>query len=179
MGIGCGAGWVTTLRGEQAVLFGLEMAAECGWTETDSIRGLIAHEIGHAVHGNLRDDFELSGGTGPFWRLYIEGFADTCEKELTRSGSFHEGAGLNPPDWQKWCEEHRGTLAGRFLEEASAGDDCREFFGSWYDIQGYRQCGYWLGHQVLQQLTARNSLRDLALVEDVNMVVTDVLRSFL
>lgn len=179
VGIGCGAGWVTTLGGKQAVLFGLEMAAECGWTDTDSIRGLIAHEIGHAVHGFLRNDYKLAGGSGPLWRLYIEGFADTCEKVLTSSVCFHEGTGLNPADWQNWCEENRGALAGRFLEEASAGGDCRDFFGSWYSIQGYRQCGYWLGHQVLKELTEGSSLKQLALVGDVNTLVGEVLRSFL
>ena len=70
-------------------------------------------------------------------------------------------------------------LAGRFLEEASAGGDCREFFGSWYDIKGYKQCVYWLGHQVLVELTVDRDLKEQALLEDVDRVVRDVLRMFL
>ena len=41
VGIGNGAGWVTKLRNSRAILFGLEMIAECNWTESDSVKGLI------------------------------------------------------------------------------------------------------------------------------------------
>lgn len=54
VGIGCGAGWVTIYQDKPAILFGLENIAECGWSNSNSISGLIAHELGHVIHDALR-----------------------------------------------------------------------------------------------------------------------------
>jgi len=44
VGIGCGAGWVTTYEGKPACLFGLENIAELGWHKKEKLQGLIAHD---------------------------------------------------------------------------------------------------------------------------------------
>ena len=50
VGIGCGAGWVTTYAHKQAILFGLENIAEEGWTKNGTLRGFVAHELGRVAH---------------------------------------------------------------------------------------------------------------------------------
>jgi hypothetical protein len=54
VGLENGAGWVTTLQGKPAVLLGLESIAECGWTDPQTLAGLVAHELGHVIHQQWR-----------------------------------------------------------------------------------------------------------------------------
>lgn len=178
-GIGCGAGWVTTLRNSQAILFGLEMIAECNWTDPDSLKGLIAHEIGHAIHGKLRQDSELNQEKGPWWQLYTEGYAERCEQIIIGQNHWHEGAGLNNPDWLEWCTANKGLLAGKFLQLVEEKADVSPFFGSWFDIQGYRQCGYYLGHEVILDLEKKCDIRKLALLKDIKLAIQPVLESYI
>lgn len=178
VGIGNGAGWLTSYEGRQAILFGLEMIAECGWTDSDSIRGLIAHEIGHAIHGILRGDPELNQQKGPWWQLYTEGFAQRCEHILMGRDSWHEGKGLNDEGWLEWCTNNRGMLAARFIKAVNNEDDIRPFFGSWYDIQGYKQCGYYLGHEGVLNLEDRLDITEIATLRDIEAEMRIGLESF-
>ncbi len=179
VGIGCGAGWLTGLRNSQAILFGLEMIAECRWAGSDSLKGLIAHEIGHAIHGRLRQDPELNQEKGPWWQLYTEGYAQRCEHIIMGRNIWHEGSGLNTSDWLEWCTENKSMLAERFLQLVEEEADVRPFFGSWYDIQGYRQCGYYLGHEVILDLEQGCDIRKLAVLEDVKLAMKSVLESYI
>jgi len=179
VGIGGGAGWVTGLMGSQAVLLGLEMIAECGWTEPDSLRPLLAHEVGHAIHGILRDDPELNGGSGPFWQLYTEGFAQRCEHMIMDRPSWNVSRGVNDDDWLEWCDDNRVWLAGRFLQAAEQGDDIRPFFGSWFELQGRKHCGYYLGHEAVLRLERSSDLKTIAILEDVDGTVTNVLKEMI
>lgn len=45
-----------------------------------------------------------------------------------------------------------------------AGNPVRDFFGSWYDILGYRQTGYYLGCEAIRRLERSLSLDDIALL---------------
>ncbi len=179
VGIGCGAGWVTRLRNSQAVLFGLEMIAECRWSESDSLKGLIAHEIGHAVHGKLRQDPELNQEKGPWWQLYTEGFAQRCEHIIMGRNSWHERIGLNTSGWLEWCTENKSMLAEKFLQLVEEETDVRPFFGSWFDIQGYKQCGYYLGHEVIFDLEQECNIRNLAVIKNVKFAMKSVLESYI
>ena len=179
VGIGCGAGWVTSIFGSQAVLFGLEMISECKWTKSDSIRGLIAHEIGHVIHRRLRGDPELKQEKGPWWQLYTEGYATRCEHILMGRDSWHEGIGLNNPDWLDWCRANKSWLAEKFLRSVEKKEDVKHFFGSWYDIKGYKQCGYYLGHEVILELERRYTIRELAMIDDIELAIKPVLESFI
>ena len=167
VGIGCGAGWVTSFHDSPAVLFGLENIAECGWSQPCSITGLIAHEIGHLVHEHWRARCGKATGFGSWWDLYTEGFAQRCEHVVLGRDTWHESTGINDDDWLNWCQEHKGWLAAEFLRVVDAGESVRPFFGSWFDLCGRRQCGYFLGHEVIEKLEAGLSLKEIALLDDV------------
>jgi len=98
VGIGLGAGWATTYRGSPAILFGLENIAEEGWTDTPTLRGLIAHELSHLLHGYWRQEAGRRFRSGPLRQLYVEGFADRCERLLNSEGTAHVSQGSD--DWE-------------------------------------------------------------------------------
>jgi hypothetical protein len=54
----------------------------------------------------------------------------------------------------------------------------RPFFGSWYDLQGYKQTGYFLGHELVKALTASKSLREVALLQDYARLLRQLLVEF-
>ena len=179
VGIGCGAGWVTEYKGSHSVLFGLEMIAECGWSGRESIQGLVAHEIGHVVHAVLRNDPDLARHNDPFWQLYTEGFAQRSEHILLRGNTWHMQQGYNKAEWLKWCRANRSMLAKKFLHNVDSNLDTAPFFGSWFDIQGYSQCGYYLGHEVITDLEKMYSIKKIAMLENAQSEVRAVLENYL
>ena len=168
-GIGCGAGWVTTYQGMPAILFGLENAAEEGWTGREVLTGLVAHEIGHVAHHHWRQQQGLPNGSGPWWQLYCEGFAQRCEHLIRGRDSWHMACQME--GWHDWCQTNEGWLATDYLRAVDAGDSLRPFFGSWYDVQGWKQTGYYLGHRVLQRLEASMDLHQIALLDEVGPLI--------
>ncbi|HUW13189.1 MAG TPA: hypothetical protein VM537_25925 [Anaerolineae bacterium] len=170
VGIGCGAGWVTTLGGLPAILYGLENIAECGWLEAEALDGLVAHETGHLAHAWWREQAGKGEGSGPFWQLYSEGFAQRCEHLILGQDTWHQSTGLNGPGWLDWCHDHKGCLAAEFLSLAETQDQAavRPFFGSWYDIRGWKECGYYLGHEVVRELETGLSLQQIGLLDDID-----------
>ncbi len=165
VGIGCGAGWATRYNGTPAILLGLENMAECGWIEPDKVAGLIAHEFGHLVHSKLRDDSGVADGSGPWWQLYREGFAQSCEQLVVGSESWHMRDGSGNEDWVTWCGDNRAWLAQEFLRAVDEGESVRPFFGSWYEIEGRSQTGYYLGRELMGCLRSTLSLRAIALLQ--------------
>lgn len=149
VGIGCGAGWVTRLRDELALLFGLENIAECGWSYCRSLEGLIAHELGHLFHEITRENADLPFENGPFWRLYKEGIAKWSEFKVLERKSWYEARGLNQSDWLIWCKRHEDWLAEEFLRTVEDEDSADKFFGSWYELRGWKQTGYFLGYRAV------------------------------
>ncbi|MGB8252591.1 MAG: hypothetical protein WCF08_05205 [Anaerolineaceae bacterium] len=166
VGIGCGAGWVTLYAGKQTILFGLENIAECHWSNGPSLKGLIAHEIGHVVQAAWRSEAGLKDYEESWWQLFIEGFAQQCEHLILGLESWHM-ASSSDGDWLAWCQQNRGYLANRFLEDTSQGNDISPFFGSWHTIRGHSQCGYFLGHEAIQDiLTSGMTFREILLLEN-------------
>jgi hypothetical protein len=163
VGIGCGAGWVTTYENRPAILFGLENIAECGWSEPPAITGLIAHEIGHLAHFHWRAQHGLRQGSGPWWQIYEEGFAQRCEHIILGADTWHMAQG-ETSDWIAWCEANRRWLAAEFLRVTGRGEPVRAFFGSWHKIRGRSQTGYYLGHQVIRELESTMTLQEIALM---------------
>jgi hypothetical protein len=174
VGIGCGAGWATRLRGKPAVLFGLENIVECGWTGKEAIQGLIAHEIGHLVHWHWRDQAGLENGSGPWWQLYEEGFAQRCECLV--QGTWHQALSDECDDWLEWCRENRASLAAEFLARADRKADVRDFFGSWFDIGGRAQTGYFLGYEIICELEGEMRLEEVARLENIEGVCRTILK---
>jgi len=78
--------------------------------------------------------------------LYEEGFAMRCEQKIIEKESWHQQMGQE--NWVKWCKSHLSYLAQKFLDEYNNDNKemLRNFFGSWFDIKGKKQTGYYLGH---------------------------------
>lgn len=176
VGIGCGAGWVTRFNGQLSILFGLENIAEEGWSGEETLTGLAAHEIGHLVHYQRRQMNGRAIGSGPFWQLYEEGFAQHCESLLLGTIAFHQSAGKDA-DWLAWCEQHRAWLASEFLRRADAGESMAPFFGSWLDIEGWSETGYYLGRRVIEELAKDFGFEEIARLEDYEAEIRRVLQS--
>lgn len=166
VGIGCGAGWVTTYQNSPAVLFGLENIAEEGWVQPAVLAGLVAHEMGHVVHFYWRAEEGLSEGSGPWWQLYTEGFAQRCEHVILGEDTWHMALGAKD-DWLDWCQAHKGWLAAEFLRVVDEGEPVRPFFGSWFEVRGRKQCGYFLGHEAIKRLEESAGLSEIALLSDI------------
>ena len=48
------------------------------------------------------------------------------------------------------------------LEDAERGAPVRRFFGSWHEIEGHAQAGYFLGHAIVRAWATAQSLREIA-----------------
>ena len=166
VGIGCGAGWVTPFRCSPAILFGLENIAECGWSDAEAITGLVAHEFGHLVHHHWRREHGKPIGSGPWWQLYEEGFAQYCESVILDTQSWHQ-ASESDDDWLEWCQSHKGWLAKEFLRRVDTAESISAFFGSWLDIEGKSETGYFLGHALVKDLQKSLGLKGVALLDDI------------
>lgn len=169
VGIGCGAGWVTTYENKHAILFGLENVAEEGWTQSSTLRGFVAHEFGHVAHFQLREEARVAKNDGPLWQLYTEGFAQWCEHLLMGKATWHM-QDEQKKDWLTWCQENKSWLAAEFVRCLDAGESFRPFFGSWYDVAGYKQTGYFLGHEVIKSLAAKLSFQEIACLENMSTI---------
>jgi hypothetical protein len=76
--------------------------------------------------------------------------------------------------------KHEGYLARRYLEAMHEKEKRRRFFGSWLEIDGWRQTGYFLGCRIVQRMAKSMSLREIAIVNDdeIKISVEEYLRSF-
>lgn len=171
VGIGCGAGWVTTFRDRYSILFGLENIAECGWSDPDAITGLVSHELGHVLHYNLRLQNGKQLGSEAWWQLYTEGFAQYCE-DLMNASSHQE---TEDSDWLGWCRHNKKRLAADFIKATDEGKPVNMFFGSWFEIEGHSETGYFLGHEVIKALAETMSVREIALLDDFEKCSREVL----
>jgi hypothetical protein len=174
-GIGAGAGWATKYTGLPAVLFGLENIAECGWNSPEAVRGLIAHELGHLGHYHWREQQKKINGSGPWWRLYEEGFAQYCEAQITGTDIPHQALSNNTGEWLAWCRQNRALLAREFLDTEKEGKPVYRFFGSWYEIHGKSETGYYLGAETIRELKDKYSLKDIALIDDIAVYLQPII----
>jgi hypothetical protein len=179
VGIGCGAGWVTTFRGSPAILFGLENIVECGWSDLEAITGLVTHEIGHLVHHQWRTQHGKSIGGGSWWQLYEEGFAQHCESLILDSDTWHQASGSNDDNWLEWCQSHKGWLAAEFIKMVDSGKPVSPFFGSWLEICGKSETGYFLGYEAIKVLEKRFDLKEIALLENIEVYLRPVLEQMM
>lgn len=166
VGLGCGAGWATEYEGKPAILFGLENIAEEGWQDQDRLAGLMAHELGHLIHFEWRKQAEVPDEDAPWWQLYTEGFAQYCEGILQETPSWHMQS-ARTKHWHEWCQDNQGWLASEFLRRIDRGEDMRPFFGSWFDLRGQKQTGYFLGHELIKRLQEQMSLYEVAVLNDI------------
>lgn len=151
VGLGCGAGWVNEYDGKPAILFGLENIAEEGWQRQETLEGLMAHELGHLIHFEWRKQADVPVEDTYWWQLYTEGFAQYCEGIILGKRSWHMQSD-SKNQWQRWCQEHLNWLASKFLRRVDQSEDMRPFFGSWFDLRGQKETGYYLGHELIRRL---------------------------
>jgi hypothetical protein len=173
VGIGCGAGWVTRYRGSPAILFGLENIAESGWHDRDVITGLVAHELGHLAHFTWRDQQGREICSGPWWQLYEEGFAQHCESLIWPDCAWHQMK--SDPNWLDWCRANCSWLAAEFLRRVDEGEPINPFFGSWFDLQGKKETGYFLGCEAIRHMAKKHTLEEMALLENVESILVPIL----
>ena len=170
-GLGCGAGWAAGYGGKPAVLFGLENIAAEGWVDQLTLTGMTAHELGHLAYFAWLEQAGLAQGVGDWWTLFEEGFAQRCEHVILGKETWHMAHGAGVTGWLEWCQANRGWLAGEYLRCMEEGLPVRQFFGSWFDIQGYKQTGYYLGHEVVRSLEVDLSLREIACLPQLETLV--------
>jgi hypothetical protein len=171
VGIGLGAGWATTYGGRPAILFGLENIADCGWSGKRALTGLVAHELGHLVHFQRRDSANVPKGEGSWWQLYSEGYAMRSEHLVMGEESWHMREREGEGDWLDRCTENLARLAAEFLRKVEANEPVTPFFGKWFDLQGYRQTGYFLGHELLRLLEVDSTMVEIALLSEDDPVL--------
>jgi hypothetical protein len=181
VGLGCGAGWATRLGGKPAVLFGLENAADMTAGRRGEWPGSVPHEVAHLVHEEWRRRGGIGGlesSRGPYWQLYEEGFATECERTIATPAAFRLRTGK--AGWLAWCETNRAGLARDFLRDVRARRSVRRFFGSWYNIQGFSECGYYLGGEVVRKLKESYRLNEIACWSgrEVRQHIHPILRAF-
>ncbi len=164
VGIGCGAGWATKYGGRPAVLLGLENIVEEKWHTQQKLKGLISHEIGHLAHMNWRNEWRIfeEAEKDPMFQFYSEGFAQRCEHVILGNETWHFA---QDQKWLSWCKRHKSWLAKKFLKRIKKQASVKDFFGSWFNIQGRKQTGYFLGHEFVRELEKTYSLREIALLK--------------
>ncbi len=180
VGIGNGAGWATRFRGSRACLFGLENIAELGWIETNDLMPLIAHELGHLIHHEWREEENLrSESTSPYWSLYEEGFAQYCEHLIMERNSWHQAK--HERNWLAWCIANKPVLAYKFMENVGEKRPNKEFFGSWYDISGVKFTGYYIGHELIRKWETDYTIKEICLfpLEKIDNLVKIALKGWM
>jgi len=176
-GSGCGAGWATTLLGEPALLLDAGMAAQLGWISEERVKGLVAHELGHLRHMELRGEwmeFEEREGN-PYFQLYSEGVAQAYEHIIMGRESWH----MAPDDaWLRSCREKMNYLARLYLERAEGGD-VGGFYGVWIEEEGVKYAGYFLGHEFVKWVKGMigESLEEIARLSEAE--VESLVKKFL
>jgi hypothetical protein len=167
VGIGVGAGWATEYNSQPACLFGLENAAEITSGKDGRYPAAVPHEVAHLAHDEWRKQAGLRGVNnpgGPYWQLYQEGFATECERRIEDARTFRIRTGR--ADWLSWCSSHRTWLAAKFLRDVKAHRSVRPFFGSWYNIHGQIECGYYLGQEMVRDWTQTATLQEAAVLPE-------------
>lgn len=181
IGIGMGAGWATSLNNKAAVLLGLENILQCGWTTEKRLRPLVAHEVGHLIHLKERGckDFKFHNDNLLF-SIYEEGVAMWAEHQIMGFDDWHMQEGQD--NWVDWCYEHKHFLAQKFLQEYHQNEDqtSKNFFGSWFNIEGKTQTGYYLGHEIIKEWKKALSFKEIATLQEKEIYskVLDTLQHF-
>ena len=161
LGLCNGAGWATEINNQKVILLGIEKIVELDWCSQTAMKGLIYHELGHIFHYKLRllkdelnNDKEKS-----LFQLYTEGFAMYIEQLLCKDMSFYH---QNINGWLQWCEDNQKRLFKLYLTKIDNNENTQEFFGDWNNIEGKSDVGYYLGCEMIRNLSSQYALKELA-----------------
>lgn len=156
-----GAGWVTALRGRDAILLGIEKIVELRWNGVDDMRGLIFHELGHVYqsqYGVLAQ--ECANDRQQFlWQLFTEGVAMHFEQLLVGDGDyFHQDKG----GWADWCGAHLQQIKADFLADLDTmRRENQRWFGDWVSYEGRGDVGYYLGAKFVDFICRERDFDDI------------------
>lgn len=157
------AGWVDTYNGKRAILFGIDKIAELKWNTIERIRPLIAHELCHVIHFEIRGEDRLTGAeennyNEGVWRIYEEGFAQYYQQKLAGDTADSRGA-----EWLDICNLNKSKLKALYLEALyDKNEGTKRFFGDWYKIINISDAGYFLGMEFIMGLSQTYSIEQIA-----------------
>jgi hypothetical protein len=173
------AGWVDKYQGKRAILYGIDKIAELNWHDQDKIEPLLAHELCHVIHFELRgedsltEDVENTKYNQGIWNLYEEGFAQYFENVLTGKEIDSRGE-----EWVNECSEKEVELKREYLKALNNTEiGTREFFGDWFKVLGISDAGYYLGSKFIEGLHDQYNIYDIAGLsfEEIRSKVNDFL----
>lgn len=174
-GLGNGAGWVDTYQGKRAILFGLEKIAELNISQDEDLKSLIAHELCHVIHFELRGTDCLEGELTLYhqgiWQLYIEGFAQYYQSKLLEQSDDYRGS-----EWVGQCAFLQDELKKLFLEGLTHEEiGIQKFFGDWFEVMGVQDAGYFLGAKMIEELSEQYTIEEIACL-DLIEIESNILR---
>ncbi|SCG82763.1 hypothetical protein DW1_1190 [Proteiniborus sp. DW1] len=158
------AGWVDTYNDKRAILFGIDKIAELNWHTIEKLESLIAHELCHVVHFEIRGEDDLSDNVDRnyynrgIWNLYEEGFAQyfqygLLEKEVDSRGR----------EWFEKCKIKEKQLKNLYLKALFDKEKgTQDFFGDWFKVLGISDTGYYLGAKFIRVLDMQYSIEKIA-----------------
>jgi len=157
------AGWVNTYNNKRAVLFGIDKIAELNWHTIEKIEALVAHELCHVVHfeirgeENLPDDVEDNNYIKGIWNLYEEGFAQFFQYRLLGKEVDSRGR-----EWLERCNANEKQLKKLYLTALHDKEKgTRDFFGDWFEVLGISDTGYYLGAEFIKSLDKQYNIEDI------------------
>ncbi|XMB86105.1 hypothetical protein RJG79_12000 [Mycoplasmatota bacterium WC44] len=160
-GLGNAAGWAHKYNNKPAVFLGIDKICELGWTSTDSLETLLAHEVAHLVHFHIRKDLideTRNLYVKGLWQLYTEGFAQYYQDIFLGR--------VNDPrsdDWIMKCNFFEKQLKMHYLHQLRDPNiGCRDFYGDWFKVLELSDTGYYLGRKLFEKLTKKYSFLDVA-----------------
>lgn len=157
------AGWVDKYNGKRAILYGIDKIAELDWHNIERIKPLIAHELCHVIHFQIRGEDKLIGidmnnYSNGIWRIYEEGFAQYYQHKLI--GNIGDSRGTK---WLESCIINKNKLKTLYLEALhNKYEGTKYFFGDWFKIINISDAGYFLGAELIKELNEVYSIEQIA-----------------
>lgn len=158
------AGWVDTYDNKRAILLGIDKIAELGWDSIEKLESLLAHELCHVIHfeirgeDNLPDDTDRNCYNKGIWDLYEEGFAQFFQYRLLGKEIDSRGK-----EWTEKCKNHERQLKKLYLKALFDEEKgTQDFFGDWFEVLGISDAGYYLGAEFIRRLNYQYSIKHIA-----------------
>ena len=157
------AGWVDKYNGKRAILYGIDKIAELDWHNIEKIKPLIAHELCHVIHFEIRGEDKLTGidmnnYINGIWKIYEEGFAQYYQHLLIGDIADSRGA-----EWLKSCIMNKSNLKTLYFEALyNKNEGTKHFFGDWFKVINISDTGYFLGAELIKELNEVYSIEKIA-----------------
>ncbi len=173
------AGWVDYYNGKRTILYGIDKIAELNWHTIDKLKSLLSHELCHVIHFEMRGEdylpsnIERNNYNEGIWFIYGEGFAQFFQSKLLGSETDSRGS-----EWINKCKDKESQLKKLYLESLYDKDiGTRDFFGDWFKVLGISDVGYFLGAELIKELTNKYNMKTIAQLqfESIEKEVIDFL----